>query len=61
MSTWTRPTYLEVLEALRNLLDQLEAVGIYIEGVDEGQWFGTEGLSFSEANAVLGIEKAEEE
>jgi hypothetical protein len=48
----------ELVKALSNLLDQLEGVGIYIEGVDEGQWAGTEGLSFAEASAALA--KAEE-
>ena len=47
------PSYDELVEALHNLLSQLEGVGIYIEGVDEGQWTGTEGLSFAEASAVL--------
>ncbi len=47
------PSYDELVEALHNLLSQLEGVGIYIEGVDEGQWAGTEGLSFAEASAVL--------
>ena len=40
-------------EALRNLLDQLEGVGIYIPGEDSGQWAGTEGLSFTQAEAAL--------
>jgi len=43
----------DLVRALFNLLEQLEGVGIYIKGQDEGQWAGTEGLSFAEANAAL--------
>ncbi len=42
-----------LVEALRDLLDQLESVGIYIPGEDLGQWAGTEGLSFTQAEAAL--------
>lgn len=41
-------------DALINLLDQLEGVGIAIRGQDEGQWQGTEGLSFHAAYSALG-------
>jgi len=41
------------LEALEELLDQLQAIGIYMPGCDEGQWAGTEGLSFAKAEAAL--------
>jgi hypothetical protein len=41
------------VQALRDLLDQLEGVGIYIPGEDSGQWAGTEGLSFTQAEAAL--------
>jgi hypothetical protein len=40
------------LEALQDLLDQLEGVGLYIKGEEEGQWHGAEGLSFSRAEKV---------
>ena len=40
------------LEALQDLLDQLEGVGLYIKGEAEGQWHGAEGLSFSRAEKV---------
>lgn len=43
----------ELLSALRGLLDQLEAVGIYIEGEDSGQWQGAEGLSFNPAAEAI--------
>lgn len=43
-------------EALRDLLDQLEGVGIYIPGEDSGQWAGAEGLSFAQAEAALAQE-----
>ena len=38
--------------ALNDLLTQLEAIGIYIPGQDNGQWAGTEGLSFSATESV---------
>lgn len=43
----------EMLEALRGLLDQLEAAGIYIPGEDSGQWHGAEGLSFRKASEAI--------
>ena len=43
----------ETLKALIDLMDQLEAVGIAIEGEDEGQWHGAEGLSFSQARKAI--------
>lgn len=43
----------DLLEALRGLLDQLEAVGIYIPGEDSGQWHGAEGLSFRKASEAI--------
>lgn len=39
--------------ALRDLLLQLESVGIYLPGNDAGQWASVEGLSFSAAEAAL--------
>ena len=45
--------YRQHRETLKELLDQLEAVGIYIRGQDEGQWEGTEGLSFAQAERIL--------
>lgn len=39
--------------ALATLLQQLFAIGIFIPGVDQGNWNGTEGLSFAEAHRVL--------
>lgn len=47
----------DLLEALRGLIDQLEAAGIHIPGEDSGQWHGAEGLSFS--RAIEAIAKAE--
>jgi hypothetical protein len=44
----------QITEALRDLLDQLEAVGIYSPGEDAGQWADAEGLSFSQAEAAIG-------
>lgn len=41
------------VDALRGLMEQLEGVGIYTKGEDAGQWSGTEGLSFAEAEAAL--------
>lgn len=38
--------------ALADLLNQLEGIGIYIPGEAEGQWAGTEGLSFERAEAA---------
>jgi len=43
----------ELVAALKGLLDQLEGVGIYIPECDEGQWAGTEGLCFAQAEQVL--------
>jgi hypothetical protein len=40
------------LEALQDLLNQLEGVGLYIKGEEDGQWHGAEGLSFSRAEKV---------
>ena len=40
------------LEALQDLLNQLEGVGLYIKGEEDGQWYGAEGLSFSRAEKV---------
>lgn len=48
-----------VLMALTDLLDQLEAVGIYIPDQDSGQWHGTEGLSFKQAEAAIKKAKGE--
>jgi hypothetical protein len=47
----------DLLEALRGLIDQLEAAGIHIPGEDSGQWHGAEGISFS--RAIEAIAKAE--
>jgi hypothetical protein len=47
----------DLLEALRGLIDQLEAAGIHIPGEDSGQWHGAEGISFS--RAIEAITKAE--
>ena len=43
----------ELAEALVGLLDQLEGIGIYVKGLDGGQWAGTEGLWFYGAEAAL--------
>lgn len=43
----------QLTEILKSLLDQLEGVGIYIPGEDSGQWAGTEGLSFMQAETAL--------
>lgn len=42
-----------IKKALQDLLFQLEGIGIYIPGNDEGQWHGTEGLSFKQAEDAL--------
>jgi|694.fasta_scaffold03825_22 hypothetical protein len=43
----------ELLDALQELVDQLEGVGIAIEEEDSGQWHGAEGLSFAKARAAI--------
>ena len=39
--------------ALRDLLDQLQRIGIYVPGMDEGQWADAQGLSFARAEAAV--------
>jgi len=39
--------------ALRDLLDQLRGVGVYVRGHEEGQWADAQGLSFSRAELAL--------
>lgn len=41
------------LDALKDLMEQLEGIGIAIKDEDAGQWHGTEGLSFTKAWEVL--------
>lgn len=36
-----------------DLLNQLEGIGIYIPGCDEGQWADASGLSFQRIEAAL--------
>lgn len=43
----------KLCEALRDLLDQLEDIGIYMPGHDEGQWADAAGLSFKKAETAL--------
>lgn len=43
-----------VRNALTDLMEQLEGIGIAIPGEEEGQWHGTEGLSFAAAYCALG-------
>jgi hypothetical protein len=43
----------DLLDALHDLMDQLEGVGIAIEDQDSGQWHGAEGLSFAKARAAI--------
>lgn len=43
----------KLLSAFVDLLDQLEAAGIYIPGQDEGQWADAAGLSFRRAEAAV--------
>lgn len=42
-----------IVEALRDLLEQLEFIGIYIPGEGEGQWADAAGISFREAETAL--------
>ncbi len=42
-----------IAAALIDLMDQLEGIGIAINGEDSGQWHGTEGLSFHQAYAAI--------
>jgi len=49
----------KLYEALRELLNQLEGIGIYIPGNDGGQWAGTEGLSFKQTETVIAKMKGE--
>ena len=46
-------THEAMKEALRDLLEQLEFIGIYIPGEGEGQWADAAGISFREAEAAL--------
>jgi hypothetical protein len=39
--------------ALSDLLEQLKGIGVYSPGEDDGQWAGTEGLSFRKATEAL--------
>jgi hypothetical protein len=48
-------------EALADLMDQLEAVGIAVPGEDAGQWADVAGLSFARAYGALGVPVAEPE
>jgi hypothetical protein len=43
----------DLLDALHDLMDQLEGVGIAIEDQDSGQWHGAEGLSFAKARTAI--------
>jgi hypothetical protein len=43
----------ELRSAIIDLLNQLEAIGIYIPGEDEGQWTDAAGLSFARIEAAL--------
>lgn len=43
----------ESSQALLELMQQLQGIGIYVPGNDGGQWAGTEGLSFARAEAAL--------
>jgi hypothetical protein len=43
----------ELLDAVSDILGQLEAVGLLIDGEDCGQWHGAEGLSFAKAREAI--------
>jgi len=43
----------ELLDAVLDMLGQLEAVGLLIDGEDCGQWHGAEGLSFAKAREAI--------
>ena len=43
----------EAKAALIDLLNQLEAIGIYIPGEDAGQWADAAGLSFKRAEEAV--------
>ena len=47
------PSVEELADALDDLLQQLEGVGVYIPGEDAGQWRDAAGLSFSKAEMAL--------
>lgn len=49
------PRTKELLAATKDLLDQLQGIGIYIPGVDEGNWHEAEGLSFSRIEKAVGV------
>jgi hypothetical protein len=51
-ATPSMPPPLTAAAALRDLLEQLEGIGIAVRGQDEGQWAGTEGLSLGRAYAA---------
>lgn len=55
--TGGRPT---PLEALKDLLDQLEAIGPYIPGEAESQWADLAGLSFAKAEDAIEAAKERE-
>lgn len=44
----------QLYEALDELMDQLEGVGIAVADSNDGQWHGAEGLSFEQARRALG-------
>jgi hypothetical protein len=52
------PNERRLLSALADLLEQLEGIGIYIPGNDEGQTAETEGLSFARAEKLINKYKA---
>ena len=43
----------DLLDAVLDILGQLEAVGLLIDGEDCGQWHGAEGLSFAKAREAI--------
>lgn len=43
----------ELIEAVKDLLNQLEGIGIYIPGEDHGQWAECEGLSFNRIEKAI--------
>jgi hypothetical protein len=45
--------YDDAAGALRDLLEQLRGIGIYVPGLSEGQWADAEGLSFTRAEFAL--------
>lgn len=49
--------FYDAFVTLKDLLKQLEGIGIFIPGENEGQWADAAGLDFEAANEILEREK----